>query len=518
MKNVERANRASIIPLLALAEIHRTNNDYEERRKALLEASRIKPDDVDLLHEIARIEEREGDDQRALGTLERAAKLDKTNRSRERIARLYFNTGRDEEAFRTIAEIAASDQIDPRNIESLAGSMSNSYNWDSVTEFLAPYVAQFPDDYRLSYFYALAQEENGYTDIARRTYLKLLQQEKDIPGLKAKPVQNQMASYENELRGFIPPEALDMIGFFSGVAGAYMHRNDQNSAAAAMMGQSLAGSIMLPADLKSLRHYSLAHLIQLGKLMKPEDLEALKDEIKALGLQHVDVMFELETETMSNGFPDVAAYLVDNPDDLTLNALGVLNSMNETRLTMEQLNNAFTLFEDQYPELAFACGMSAATMKSPESAELVDRAIKLGRRIENPSVFTVAYMLIGLGSNFGSDLETHVTEEQRKRLSELLILWYPTINRNSNYHEYFFYNTVGAFSKNADVTPLVKFLNREFAASSGSAPNAQLAMIMGRQATQLDISPLAFPRPICRTPRCICSRSSPTIPRTISRR
>ncbi len=73
-----RTNRRSVEPLLALAEIHRIGYDYEQRHKALMEASRLHPDDLQLLQQIARIEESEGDFAKALDTLQRAAELDKT--------------------------------------------------------------------------------------------------------------------------------------------------------------------------------------------------------------------------------------------------------------------------------------------------------------------------------------------------------------------------------------------------------------------------------------------------------
>lgn len=41
-----RSNRASIAPLLAIAEVHRRSGDYEGRREALLEATRLRPEDL----------------------------------------------------------------------------------------------------------------------------------------------------------------------------------------------------------------------------------------------------------------------------------------------------------------------------------------------------------------------------------------------------------------------------------------------------------------------------------------
>ncbi|MEM7387586.1 MAG: tetratricopeptide repeat protein, partial [Verrucomicrobiota bacterium] len=116
-------NRGSILPLLALAEIHRVSNNYEDRRRCLMEATRIKPNDLDLLLEIARIEESEGDFDKALATLKEATTLDKTDRTRERMARLHFGMGNDEEGFAILYDLAGGKNADEKTVENLAQAM-----------------------------------------------------------------------------------------------------------------------------------------------------------------------------------------------------------------------------------------------------------------------------------------------------------------------------------------------------------------------------------------------------------
>ena len=491
-----KGNRNSIIPLLSLAEIHRTNDEYEDRRKALLEASRIKPDDIDLLHEIARIEEREGDDQRALATLERAAKLDKTSRSRERIARLYFNTGREEEAFRTIADMAAAEKLDARSIEGLANSMASSRNWEAVAQFLSPYLDKFPDDYRLRYFHALATEESGDTTTATRAFLKLLRHRKEIPGLQIKPFTSPMAEYENEMRGFLPAEAMELMSYLSETMYGYMHRENQGGMAAAM-GQAGIGSVALPASLKSLRHFSLIHLSTMARNLDDEELAELKDELRDAGVAKVDLLMQLDAESFFMEMGNISEFLRTNPKDPTVNAFAILNAMNESELELPQIVNAFEIFEDDYPGLAFAAGMLAAAYPSPEASALIDRAVLTGKSIERPSVFTVAYILNALGSTFATPGDTYVNEKQRRQLSDLLVSWYPTVNKNSNYHEYFFYATISAFSKDPEPDALMDFINREVANYNSKSPPSQLSqMMMGSVLSQDEfIEAIPFPPP-----------------------
>ena len=77
-------NPQSIEPLLSIAQAHRIAGNYEERRAALLEATRLKKDDLSLLLEIARLEESEGDWEKSIQTLEKASELDKSNRAKQK--------------------------------------------------------------------------------------------------------------------------------------------------------------------------------------------------------------------------------------------------------------------------------------------------------------------------------------------------------------------------------------------------------------------------------------------------
>ena len=98
MKSAAARNRGSTLPLLALSEIYRTAGSYEERRAALLEAARLKPDDLDLLMEIARIEQTQGELASAQETLRQARQLDQGNRATQNSRKCCSRSGKDEEA------------------------------------------------------------------------------------------------------------------------------------------------------------------------------------------------------------------------------------------------------------------------------------------------------------------------------------------------------------------------------------------------------------------------------------
>jgi len=113
-------NPQSIEPLLSLAQAHRVAGNYDERREALLGAAQLKKDNIFLLREIARMEEAEGDWQKAIETLD------------------------------------------------------ETQDWEQLRSFISPHVARFPNDYRLKFLLAIANEELGSTDEARRQFLELV--------------------------------------------------------------------------------------------------------------------------------------------------------------------------------------------------------------------------------------------------------------------------------------------------------------------------------------------------------
>ncbi|MEK6248190.1 MAG: tetratricopeptide repeat protein, partial [Planctomycetales bacterium] len=243
-----RTNRRSIEPLLALAEIHRVNYNYEGRRKALVEATRLKADDVQLLHEVARIEESEGDWERAMATLERAAKLDKTTRSREKMARLHLNNGNLDDGYEILYELAGTKTSNPRTAESIADAMMSAQDWETSIAFLSDSVSQFPDDYRLRYLQAIALEEEDRTDEAIAGFLEMLKIDKELSTPFSKAPKAPWAGYP--LIDLLPQQSIDYMEFGWLTQQAYSHRQQQGGYTTAYRGLPQAG-ITMPRHLEA---------------------------------------------------------------------------------------------------------------------------------------------------------------------------------------------------------------------------------------------------------------------------
>ena len=66
LQGLRQRDRSSAVPLLGLAEVYKQMGRYEERRQALLEASRLQTEDIALLYELASVEDAQGHWQKAI--------------------------------------------------------------------------------------------------------------------------------------------------------------------------------------------------------------------------------------------------------------------------------------------------------------------------------------------------------------------------------------------------------------------------------------------------------------------
>ena len=154
LRERRRNNPKSIEPLLALAQAHRIADNYEERRKALLEATRLQTDNLALFLEIARLEESEGDWEKAIQTLRQAEKLDQTGRTKERIAMLYMQYGETDRGYGMLLEIAGGVQSNARDVEKITDAIIGTGDWELAQTVPAksdcPLSRRLPDSVSIS--------------------------------------------------------------------------------------------------------------------------------------------------------------------------------------------------------------------------------------------------------------------------------------------------------------------------------------------------------------------------------
>ncbi len=288
----QKANRTSVTPWLALAEIHRRTNNYEGRRDALLEALRLKAGDIDLLHQIAQADEDQGEWRRAIETLEGAAKLDKTPKSRRKIAELHLRYGDEETGMRMAFELAGGADADPRDTEDMAVSLMVRANWKGAMSVIEPVLEHHPDDYRLSYLRALCLVENEQVDDALNEFVALMGARVEVM-TPSKNVGTSMFSPMMDAPQDIDPK-LQMMQAISGAAGMALNYRSQIQQMG--QGQSRFSSVwfingysgggsknpFLPAVLQMVKPMVTAILVDL-KQSQNWSADKVKDVVRRIG-------------------------------------------------------------------------------------------------------------------------------------------------------------------------------------------------------------------------------------------
>ncbi|WP_411846644.1 tetratricopeptide repeat protein [Roseibacillus persicicus] len=173
----KRRNSQEAGPLQALAAIHETLGDYEMQREALAEAVRRKPNNVKLRHQLASVEERAGDLDRATATLREAARLDSGPQSSQKLAELYFRNGEIELGL----DILRSQQNgNPREIEATALALMEQAEWETAGNYLSESNSE---DWRLQFLQAFTNYKLGEKEEARAQLVALCSVTEEIEGL-----------------------------------------------------------------------------------------------------------------------------------------------------------------------------------------------------------------------------------------------------------------------------------------------------------------------------------------------
>ncbi|MCX6853312.1 MAG: hypothetical protein NTV80_00230, partial [Verrucomicrobia bacterium] len=147
----QRTNRSDAAPWLALAEIHRISANTTEQERALREAARLRPDDIELAQKIARLDLDMGQWKRALETLERVKAKDRGTRIKQLMASIQIECGDENTGYRQLYEMAGGDKMDADDALTLVKSITTKQDWERAAAFLEPLVRQHPLDYRLGY-------------------------------------------------------------------------------------------------------------------------------------------------------------------------------------------------------------------------------------------------------------------------------------------------------------------------------------------------------------------------------
>ncbi len=494
-------NRQSIVPLLALAEVHRESGDYEKRRDALLEATRVKPDDLELLFHIARIEETENDWEQSLKTLERAASIDKSTRAKERMARLHLRYGDPDKAYGILYELAGRENSDWQSAEAIADAMIGQQDWERAVTFLQPQIERFPNNYRLAYMYASALEETDSLSLAVDQFLNLLDHRQELPNRKTALNLNAYSqNYLGQLQGVVPPKTLEYMSLTFQTRSVYLHRQRGYRG-----GYSQTGSLQMPPDVDSARQYALMHLMEIGRIGLDEaEVESLDQRAKAKGVSDLALLRRM-FPSMQN--PQIAPSIFEDfPDDEAMLGLWAMTGAQRGNPNEELAKKVIETFKDKYPQLAIFTGMTAMRT-NPEFRKTV---FPLLEKVEKPTDFLISGLMQGLMQRGGmpsslvgagdSEEDDGEDAKMRESLTKQLLRWYPEVQKRANYQgPQLFSIIVTQLKQQKNEDAFLNFLDEEVARSRGTSkgniasPYSRYLAMSGRGGMSTLLTPLQFP-------------------------
>ncbi len=471
LQRQRQRDRASAVPLLALAEVYRQMGKYEERRQALLEASRLQTEDLSLLYELAGVEEAQGDWRGAVQTLERALALDGTSKTRLKIARLHIQHGSREEGFRILTEVAGGERMDPRDAESIADTMMSIGSWDVAAPFLQGLLPSHPKDYRLRYQHAVALEEAGQTTEAIETFIDLLSFVEEIPGNtnKATPFAWSRQGVDTHVERILPPEAVELLRLDQCCAMAYRHRHGRirYSRSAAPGPVNLPFNVALPATVDELRDFAVSHILSLAESLSEQGKSRVAADLVRHGVAHVDILMAVPRFGLSNLREAIENLAETYPDNEVVQAVWILHRIEGWGCTLKEAQRIFEMFKDTHPRLALIVGLRCYG-RDPVASQLFKQSMRMLKDVPDPGYYEIASIAYVLQNSHSS---VALTEEQRAFLDRHLIDWYATLNPTVASRIDVFRYVASLLGRRRDLTDFVEFLNQEVARSS-STPNA----------------------------------------------
>ncbi|MFC5453522.1 tetratricopeptide repeat protein [Prosthecobacter fluviatilis] len=366
----QRTNSADAAPWLALAEIYRVTGSTTEQERSLREAMRLRPDDVNLAIQIARMDLDLGQWKRALEGLQRVAARSKGGRVQQMIASIEIEYGDANTGYRMLYELAGGAEISADDAITLAKSMTAQQDWRRVISFLEPLLQRFPEDYRLAYLQAVAFEEADRADAAMSIFIRLMGHSLELPSVKALVTPSVVRpGYLEELEKRTPRGYVDLLRLTDGRSyQAYNYR----PSSIRFSGQSPSKAVMLPSSLDMLHPMCVAHAVTLMKGESAQKKEAWIAEAKNARVPGAPYLDLLEVDRY-NRLIISPPELESHADDDVLLAFSISNSEN---VTFNVASRAFERFKSKYPELMVQAARHAVMADSKAGAPLLGEALE----------------------------------------------------------------------------------------------------------------------------------------------
>ena len=383
----------------------------------------------------------EGDWEKAIQTLKRASVLDKTNRTKRKIAQLHLEYGDSQEGLNWLLEIAGEANSTAEDIERISKSIVQNKYWQELLAFLAPNIVRFPDNYRLRYLAAIANEELGNTEIAKQQFIKLVQVDQEIPSTNTFNLK-QFQKQQSTVKEALPQSAVDLKRILSVVPrSAYSYRSSNSRGPWGRLSTRLD----LPGDLQECHEYSLSHLRVISQNLPQKELDELRGQLDQIGIENTHLL--LADVYNLDLFKDPMALLEIDPDNKAALALAAVASR-EADLPQEVCLKAYDTFKESHPSLSLLAAFKL-DQTNPENQTLLAAAIKRLENIKEPDSALISFI------RTKSNRTTGPYEQHQEQFNQLLFDWYPKMSWRD------FGSVVAVFREEKSPKRLIKFLDRE---------------------------------------------------------
>ena len=368
----KRSNPRAVAPLLALAEIHRVLNQYEERRSALLEASRRRPDDIGLLTRIAEVEERAGEYERAVGILRDAVKRDKTSKSKRLLASLLMKNGEVQKGLDLLVEIPGAVN-DPRGLEGIVQALVSARENEKALVFLEQHLDKHESDWRLHFLKAVILKWEDRNEEAFEMFATLLKGGEEISGLKRLVAPNAVPLNMGPFKALFEMNGWDELSLYRSFV------SDQSSRRSGQVGRS---AISLPGTPRELQVLSLLEGSFLMTEIPGKDNPQAREAFSLPGIKDAGVFALMEA---SEGGPASVEILTkrveEDPENVGLLALSLaMKAFTQGTITDEEFTKAEEIMREEYPGV-FGTVLFSAMMSSKLSSERLADAV--GKLVES---------------------------------------------------------------------------------------------------------------------------------------
>ena len=295
-------NPKSLFPVIALANIEKELYNYSARRDYLIKALKIKNDDITLLSEIAKLDEEEGQIDRAKEMYIKIAKLDKSSNARAQLINFYIRNELDNENFdlkRETAKLKFSD----KEIINIANTLFIT-DFVKMRDFLASQKEHFPDNYQIAYLHALSLVLNEQKQEATNAFLAVSRMNKElsiIPNAQQQQQQQNSFAYKQYYKQF-SKEFVIYLKFSRHKHTVFQYQNYLRNLShySGNRQQRQQQFFNLPINLNQLKDYCLHHIIRLYTDAKDDQKAELLSQIKSFQIPNIE--FHLEFEAVGQDY------------------------------------------------------------------------------------------------------------------------------------------------------------------------------------------------------------------------